>query len=297
MNASTTRPGTTVARGYALIALLVAAALSSPMARAQAAPQTILFYGNSFTNGSGGVPFIVRGIAAAAGRPTPNVENAAVDGQTLGYHRTSNTAVIANPLDFAEPAGFKWDAVVMQGYSTESTHIGDVAKFRADAVGLYNNVKAHSPAVRPVLFETWARSPGHSFYPATFPNAAAMQAEVRTAYAQARGDVAAAVPPGTPARVAPVGDAFENAGWSNLYASDLYHANNRGSLLAALVLYSTLYQDDTADIDLAPVLQSLGLPASAGPELAAVADATTSVPEPTALALLALSPLLRRRRR
>ena len=285
----------------ALLLLIVAAA-----SRTDAAPLNLLFYGNSFTNGAGGnraVPFLVRAIAAAAGQPTPNVEHAAVPGVMMGYHRTGNTAVIADPLDFVETPWFQWDAVVLQGFSTEATHIGNVAQFRADTVGVYNNVRAHSPNVRPILFQTWARSPGHDLYPATFANASAMQAEVRAGYVLARADLATAavghcLPP-PPPLIAGVGDAFERANWANLYDADLYHANSRGSLLAALTIYRTLYDDDTADINLTPVLQTLGLTQSDAAQLTGIVDRTTVNPEPGTMSLVVVggaAVLLRRRR-
>ena len=56
-----------------------------------------------------------------------------------------------------------------------------------------------------------------------------------------------------------MGDAWENAGFAlNLYGTDIYHAQNRGTLLTALVLYGVIYQDSTtSDIDLTGVLTNL----------------------------------------
>jgi hypothetical protein len=85
-----------------------------------------------------------------------------------------------------------------------------------------------------------------------------MQQELREGYQLSTGDINAAVGAGS-AAYAPVGDAWENAGFPlNLYASDIYHAQNRGSLLTALVLYGVIYQDSTtSDIDLTVVLANL----------------------------------------
>ncbi len=222
-------------------------------------PLTVLFYGNSFTLGSGsteaqaigGVPGVVGQLAVAAGHAAPNIENAAASGQTLTWHLSNNLAVISNPLDFTEAPGFQWDYVVLQGYSTKPTHIGDLNQFRTDLLALYSQVHTHSPGVEAVLYETWARQPGHSVYTGTTPSfpggPAQMQEELRTGYDQAELDVDLAFETDC-AIVAPVGDAWEATGWDNLHATDLYHANTRGTYLAALVIYGTIYEESVVGL-------------------------------------------------
>ena len=119
------------------------------------------------------------------------------------------------------PAGQHWNYVVLQGYSTDPTVIGDTAQFRADAVSLYQDVAANSPGVVPVLFETWARTYGsdlYTSYPTSdFPNGPlSMQAQVRDGYHLAAQDINAA--PAVRSRIAPVGDAFQN----DSFSTDLY---------------------------------------------------------------------------
>jgi hypothetical protein len=219
-------------------------------------PRTILFYGNSFTIGIGsaeaqslgGVPGVFGQLAIAAGHPAPNVENAAVSGQTLTWHLANNTDVIANPVDFVPTPGFQWDHIVLQGFSTRPTHIGNLPQFRADLLGLFTLARNHSPNAGAVLFETWAREPGHSVYtgdPPSFPGGPAqMQQELRDGYELARQDVDAAFVAGV-ATVAPVGDAWESTNWDNLHATDMYHAGARGTYLTALVIFGTVYQSPT----------------------------------------------------
>jgi hypothetical protein len=226
-------------------------------------PKDILYYGNSFTNatccgGTRSVPDVIRDIAVAAGHPAPRNRKAAVDGQSLEWHRLNNTSHITNGIT----PGEKWEHVVLQDFSTQPTHIGNLALHRSSALGLYDLVDNHSPDVQAVMFETWARGPGNSVYTGANPafpgGPAQMQQELRDGYQLSTGDINAAVGMGS-AAYAPVGDAWENAGFAlNLYASDIYHAQNRGSLLTALVLYGVIYQDSTtSDINLAVVLANL----------------------------------------
>ena len=102
-----------------------------------------------------------------------------------------------------------------------------------------------------------------------------MQQELRDGYHLSTQNISSAVGMNL-ARYAPVGDAWENAGFPlTLYAGDLYHAQNRGSLLNALVLYGTIYDDPTtSDINLTSVLSSLSISAADGAFLTGVADAT-----------------------
>ncbi len=261
------------ALGLAIAALASASALAGN-------PKTLLFYGNSFTLGIGsteaesygGVPQVVKNLAVAAGYPEPHVENAAVSGETLAFHRVANNAVIANPNDFAEVPDFQWDAVILQEYSTNPTHIGNPAGFRSDALALFGLVRNHSPAAQGVLFETWARGPGHSFYignPPSFPGGPAqMQQELRDNYELARQDLVAAYGADSTI-VATVGDAWEATGWANLHSTDIYHANTRGTYLTGLVLFGTIYGERTT-VGLPKLFTSLTALEAA--ELQAVAD-------------------------
>jgi hypothetical protein len=250
----------------------------------QAHAINIIFYGNSFTNGLGStktVPTILSEIAVAAGNPAPYMINAAVNGQSFSWHLANNLS----PITTAIAPGQQWDYAVLQDFSTAPTHIGSVALHRSTAVSMRNAVAAHSPGVTAVMFETWARAPGHSYYPGTFASPAVMQQEVRDGYMLSTGDINAAAGAGS-AVYAPVGDAWENANWNQLHSGDLYHAQNRGSLLTALVLYAKIYDDPTtSDINLAGILSGLGLTSADGLELTGVADATL-VPEPATFALL-----------
>lgn len=288
--------------------IVVLAAAAPAMAAAPALD--ILFYGNSFTlqgaavAGVTGVPELVQRIATSAGQTTPNVVNAAVSGQTLSYHITSNTGVISS-----SPESGSWDYVVLQEYSTKPTDIsgvGNPAGFKADAQTLYGKVKANSANVKPVLFETWSRHPndtselGAWYTSASLPTYTAkanqMQSELKKYYGEARTLL------GPNCGLASVGDAIQATGWdASLYNGDFYHESSKGALLAALVIYETIYGDNTADIPYATMNANLTLSsysvgnAAAWNTLTAQADA--AVPEPTSLTLLAVGGMLLTSRR
>lgn len=268
------------------------AALST--ATSQAEPLNIIFYGNSFTFGAGSsrpVDSVFRDIATWAGEERPYTISAAVSGQDLEWHVGNNTQRIQTSI----PPGRNWDYIVMQEHSTKLTRAytgqpsfpNSIEESKTTAVQLHNIAKQHSPGVTPVLYETWARGPAHSFYSGAnplFSGPSEMQQEVRDGYDALKValDTAAG---NEDTLLAPVGDAWEEANYDNLHSGDNWHAQNRGTLLAALVIYGTVYGDQTtSDIDLERVLSSLNLTAADGAFLTAAADATLArqgVPEPT----------------
>ena len=279
------------------VAVLALLATGAPAAE----QKNVLFYGNSFTLGFGStrsVNELFEDIVIAAGHDDPLVASAAASGQTLGWHLQNNLS----PIYTAIPLDQDWDFVVMQEHSTKltrayGTYPASVQESMVDATGLYQAVATRSADVTPVLYETWARGPGHSYYagdPPLFSDPNEMQAEVRAGYGMLKEAIDDAVGADL-ARIAPVGDAWENGNWDNLHATDLWHAGNRGTLLAALVIYGTVYDDVTTnDIDLSGVLASLNLTAADGALLTQVADAT--LPEPTTALLLVLGACCLRRR-
>ena len=274
-------------------AIAAAAAISLAAAAHADEPKNLLFYGNSFTASGGGVQLLVRDIATAAGHATPHVYARIVSGQTLEYHYDTGTSVITSGI----PAGEHWDAVVLQEYSTRPTSHptdGNVPAFLQAAQDLYGAVLDHSPDAQAVLFETWARAPGHAFYPSIWDEPADMQSELRMYYDDAN-DLLNTM--GT-SEVAPVGDAFEAGDFdTSLYAGDLYHASNRGALLISLVLYGTIYDDATlSDIDLSTVGTSLNL-TDDDIAIATTLSERVLVPAPASVTLLAGAGLLAARRR
>lgn len=277
---------------------LIVALLLCSSSVAHGAGKNVLFYGNSFTLGFGStrsVNAVFKDIAVAAGQEEPRAQSAAASGQSLHWHLNNNTNAILTLIPPAED----WDFIVLQEHSTKLTQVfpespsypASLEESKLDAVGLYNAAAARSPNVVPVLYETWARGPGHEYYTGVSPiytGPSEMQAEIRTGYNLLKAAIDDSVSHDL-ALIAPVGDAWEQANFDGLHAADMWHAQNRGTLLAALMIYGTIYDDSTtSDINLSGVLLSLGLSAADGAFLTAAADATF-VPEPSTFTLFGTS--------
>ena len=228
------------------------------------------------------VPDVFAAIAVSAGHTSPDNWNAAANGQRLQWHLDYNTAPITSGI----PAGETWDFVVLQDYSTWPTHIGNLTEHLSSSLGLYQAVAAHSPAVEVVMYETWARGYGHTYYSnGSFPGGPTqMQQELRDGYQASMQNINATAGSSV-AKVASAGDAWELADFpSGFYGDGNYHASNKGTLLNSLVLYGTVYEDPTtSDIDLTSLLGSLGLSVSDGQYLTSLADSVLAVPEPTSI--------------
>lgn len=210
----------------------------------------VLFIGNSFTYGGkplrehGGVPRIVETIAKAKGKDI-NTLLIATGGKTWDYHLAQEKTQKA--------LREKWDWIVLQDNSSRPTRVGNLEGFFNDGKTFAKLIREHSPETGIILYETWARSPGHSFYLPTenekpkFRDPAEMLSELQSAYGKLQKEIKSTYPHAE-TRVAPVGQAFalcqQRHPEINLYSKDLYHADPLGSYLAALVIYATIYQDD-----------------------------------------------------
>ena len=257
---------------------------------ATAQGKNLLFYGNSYSQGNGGLPQLVQQIATEAGHPNPTVVSRLFGGRNLLFHATDAGQVAT--ISTALPSGQSWDHVVMQGQSTEATaNLGNPAQFRTSAVAITTNVRNHSPAARAVLFQTWARGIGHSVYPRTFNDPREMHDQIRSGYQLAASDIDAAFGPGTAANAA-VGDSAAWLEWDPTnYLSDLSHPGPQLSLLAGMCVFTSIYGQSACSIEpdfnqmspLAGWLTSRGLNAQDWQQLGGIADraaASTTRPAP-----------------
>lgn len=252
---------------------------------ASAQGKNLLFYGNSFTYYSWGygVPELVGQIAVEAGHPAPFIKQALVGGSTLTFHATDpgQIGLISTTL----PAGQTWDAVIMQGRAPEATtSLGfDPTQFRIDSVAVAGNVISHSPNAFAVMYATWAAAYGHYYYNAPPPWYVPldMHNEVRMNYRLAADDINATYGAGH-GRTAPAGDAIAMLEFDPMwYESDLEHPSPTMILMAAMSIYTTIYEGTICEItpDWSPgsPLQNLLAPKGLGPSdwdfLAGLSDA------------------------
>ena len=228
-----------------LLVLCLSAAVS-------AQGKNLLFYGNSFTYYSWGygVPELVGMIAVEAGHPAPTIRAALRGGGSLTFHATDpgQIAAIGNSL----PPGQTWDSVVMQGSVIEATDGGgwNAAQFRSSAVAIATNVRNHSPQARAVMYQTWATAYGQLYYnfPSPWQNPMALHDEIRSNYQLAVGDIRAVFGPGA-ANNAAVGDAVAHLEWNPAwYEGDLFHPSPAMILLAAMSIYSAIYEQPVGAI-------------------------------------------------
>lgn len=238
------------------------AAGATPSAPAKAAPKTILFIGNSFTQGAhsaarnwragsvtdlnnagyGGVPALFKLFAEQAGLDY-RVSLETQGGKSLGFHYDERRQLFDG----------KWDIVVLQEFSTlDRDKPGDAADYLRNVDRLATLFKARNPAVDIRLAATWTRadqiykSGGHWYgKPVT-----AMADDLRAAADRARS----ATP--SVAGIVPVGQAWNRAmttgvadpnpydgigyGQLDLWAYDHYHASVAGYYLSALVTFGAI---------------------------------------------------------
>lgn len=305
-------------------------AYTSPAHAATTEGPNLLFFGNSYTissvnpavhspsyGGARGIPELVRQIAIAAGHDAPFVKNVYALGRGYDWHVDPTKASLAQ-IDEPLLGEETWDFVVLQGYSTRPTkhpYLGNGAKHRANGLKLFDEVRAGgtnhstvSPNVVPVLYQTWAREPGHWLYDThsswqigiyipigvqnwllgpVFPGGPEQMArQVRNGYEQARQYIDASVPSAA-TRIAPAGDVWRAAGWPSVFfGSDHFHASSWGDLATALTIYATVWGDpDTSGLvasgTLAPTLAAIGVPLPDAQQIAALVDLIVASP-PTA---------------
>lgn len=212
--------------------------------------ENVLFIGNSYTYGAGsavltngGVPKLFEAIAAAKGKSISTTMLTA-GGKDFAFH-------LKREATLATLSSQRWDWVVIQNLSTQPTHIGNLDQHLNDAEAFYKVIREKAPAAHIMIYETWARADGNAFYSGSssktsFVNRAEMNLELRKNYAETEQRLEA-LEPGDQVAMARVGAAFEKCLSKypelNLSSGDLHHASADGSYLAALVIYSSVFND------------------------------------------------------
>ena len=250
------------------------------MAAAGAAGENkVLFIGNSFTYGYGSttdVPDMFDRLARAGGHDDPVTLMQAIGGADFQEHA-------GDAVTLAAIESQAWTHVVMQNHSSEPTHLTpnngrSIADHLTYGRTLYNRVMENNSASKVVLFETWSRGASHPIITGTstnttFASTAQFQNEVRTNYRLLRDNLNNEFPDAPPVSVALVGSAWELAGallplsdpaFVDLFMADEepnygYHANDRGSYLAACVIYSRIYGSSPVGLHQDPLIANLNL--------------------------------------
>ncbi len=233
---------TATAQGY-----LTANTRIDLLVRAPGGPLNLLFYGNSYSMGNGGVPNMVDMLAEEAGYPQPKITPKLSGGKNLNYHLTDPGQAAA--ITQALPTGEYWDAVTLQGFSLEATtKFGNPAAFISNALQIFANVRAHSPKCKLVVYQTWARGTGHSAYPGTYPNPMAMHHEIEANYQHVVDQANTIYGAGTAFRAA-AGNCVLLHNWDPaIYSNDLSHPKPEISTMAAMTIFSAIYKHRACDI-------------------------------------------------
>lgn len=239
-----------------------AAATQNAPAGDTAAPRTILFIGNSFTQGAhspvrnwhanrvtdltgagyGGVPALFKEFTDEVGlRYAVSLETQG--GQSLAFHYDQRRQLFDRP----------WDVVVLQEYSTlDPERPGDATRYIRSVGQLGSLFRVRNHAVKVNLMATWSRAdqvyqPGGHWYGKPI---AAMADDLRSAADRARRTNRSV------SEVIPVGQAWNRAfaagvadpnpydgityGQTNLWSFDHYHASTAGYYLEALVVFGQI---------------------------------------------------------
>ncbi len=239
-----------------------AAGATTTSPAAKAAPRTILFIGNSFTQGAhsaarnwhaetvtdlngasyGGVPALFKAFCEQAGLDY-QVSLETQGGKSLGFHYDERRQLFDKP----------WDIVVLQEFSTlDRAKPGDPTAYIRDVARMVALFKKRNPAVDIRLASTWTRADqtytpkGHWYGKPV----SAMADDLRAAAEQAR-----AANPAVKG-ILPVGEAWNRAMATgvadpnpydgiaydqlDLWTYDHYHASVAGYYLSALVTFGAV---------------------------------------------------------
>jgi len=191
----------------------------------------ILFLGNSYTGGTGGLPAKVNSLAQGAGF-SASISALTPGGQTFAGHSTGSINSITGTGD--------WDVVVLQGQSQRSSFGSGYVNYYIvpETVILGNAIKATNPCTVPLFYQTWGKRDGDSQNCGNhdlFCSYEGIQDQLTQSYS-----TYAYV--NQPAKVAPVGEAWRNYSDRNsLFSGDGSHASSKGWFLAACVMFEQIW--------------------------------------------------------
>ncbi|MBF0196449.1 MAG: hypothetical protein HQL32_02005 [Planctomycetes bacterium] len=256
--------------------LIIIVIVGSLHATDKTRPLNIIFFGNSFTLGSGdnqvkkvigGIPGLVTRMAEGMGIPAPNVERALKGGKSLEFHMKEHSILIDKPADqvfnkYEKP--IQWDVMVLQEYSTRPLSIPKVGRFDLTlryAEELVAKGKSLNSNMRTILYQTWARHESlPKYYPNMFKTPNDFQNDLIHHYSLLRNHLNKVFRDQS-CDIAPCGLLWQKLNFSkHLYSKDRYHASAHGSLINAMMIFKRIYHANlTAEATL-PVAKFANVP-------------------------------------
>ena len=201
-------------------------------AAVQAAPERVLFVGNSYT---GQIKAMVSKFFAASPHKKVRLEYISPGGRTLDQH-SKNAEILAKIADG------DWDIVVLQDQS--QTPAVFPKKFLAASEALHNAIG--KAGAKTAYYETWGRRDGDKMNKHVFPTYTKMQDALSKSYqTAAKRDGAILVGVGEAWRE--VRKAKPDLG-RELYKGDGSHPSAKGAYLAACCVYAALTGDDPREV-------------------------------------------------
>ena len=269
------------------LALVLVTALPGA-ARAQT--HRALFVGNSYTgsnkphNLTGS--FAILGPLLTPGWDAVETAERSPGGYTIGKHAddADGTNGDTKLRQLLVTDGATWDLVVLQDQSQVPGFGAPQPQYLDSLAGAKTLAAlAGAAGATPVLFMTWGYRSGDSLNDFLFPDYSTMQGHLQAGY---EAYAANAATPELPVYVAPVGLAFQQihdaaaaaggppdapgTAFHALYAGDGSHPSQRGSYLAACVMFVTVTGRSVAALEWYP---GDDVPADAQAELRSAADA------------------------
>ncbi|MBT8038681.1 MAG: hypothetical protein KJN78_00420 [Gammaproteobacteria bacterium] len=210
---------------WLLASPLVADTHDPPEAK-PAAPDSVLFVGNSFTFYNNSIHTHLRHLLESDDpslRDSVFLKSMTISGAVLSDHDRGLKQMLEQ---------WDWDVVVLQGHSLEALEPDSRANFETSAARLVS--MAVEDGARPVLFMTWAYS-----------DQPEMTAKLKQEYSRLGEELGV--------MVVPVGLAFEQAPAElpglSLHTADFKHPTLEGTYLAACVFYSALWRKSAEPLD------------------------------------------------
>ena len=205
--------------------------------------QNVFFIGNSYTYYNH-LSLMFKGICESVGM-TVNVDSITSSGKNFEYMLNESTTEHIEMVYKLSQTDF--DYVFIQEQSIRP--ITAYSTFRTTAEELVDLIHSYCPNAKVILYETWARENGNSFYTEnptyTYKS---MQKELCDAYTNVGTDL------GLKVSYAGVGFyiSHESNNGIQLYQSDLTHPSPAGTYLAALIHASTIYGFNPNKVDYVP---------------------------------------------